>query len=143
MVEQGIAAEKSVKLTIDSKDSAMRMVQDQVLGEITRYGFDPHSLFAVRLALEEALINAIKHGNRRDPSKKVHIEFRVNTKQLDVIIEDEGPGFERHVVPDPTLDENVEKCSGRGILLMEAYMSKVVWSRGGRRVHMIKKNERG
>ena len=141
MVEPGIAVEKSVKLTIDSDLSVMRRVQDQILQEVARYQYDSHSQFAVRLALEEGLINAIKHGNHFDPKKKVKIEYRIDAHQLDVIIEDEGPGFERHGVPDPTLDENVEKCSGRGILLMEAYMDSVEWSGGGRRVHMIKKNE--
>jgi serine/threonine-protein kinase RsbW len=141
MVEPGIAVKASVKLTIDSDNAAMREVQDQVLREVARYQFDSHSQFAIRLALEEGLINAIKHGNRYDPNKKVRIEYRIDPRKLEVIIEDEGPGFERHGVPDPTLDENVEKCSGRGIHLMEAYMNSVKWSRGGRRVHMIKKNE--
>jgi serine/threonine-protein kinase RsbW len=141
MVQPGVAVENSVKLTLNSDLSAMRDIQDRVLQELIRYGFDSHSHFAVRLALEEGLINAMKHGNRFDPKKKVLFEYRINAKQLDVFIEDEGPGFERHGVPDPTLDENVEKCSGRGILLMEAYMNSVEWSRDGRRVHMIKKNE--
>ena len=44
-------------------------------------------------------------------------------------------------MPDPTLQENLEKCSGRGILLMEAYMNRVEWTNGGRRVRMVKKNE--
>jgi serine/threonine-protein kinase RsbW len=141
MVEPGVAVKNSVKLTINSDHAAMRDVQDQILQEVSRHGYDSHSQFAIRLALEEGLINAIKHGNRFDPKKKVQVEYRIGPKQLEVIIEDEGPGFERHGVPDPTLDENVEKCSGRGILLMEAYMNSVQWSRNGRRVHMIKKNE--
>lgn len=141
MVEPGIAVKKSVKLTIDSDHTAMREVQEQILQEVARRGYDSHSQFAIRLALEEGLINAIKHGNQFDPKKKVHLEYHIDANQLDIILEDEGPGFERQVVPDPTLDENVEKCSGRGILLMEAYMDHVEWSRGGRRVHMIKKNE--
>ena len=138
---EGDAVDKSVKLTIGSDPAAVRHVQDRILDEVSRCGFDPQSHFAVKLALEEALINAIKHGNRLDPKKSVHIEYKVNKKQLDVYVEDEGPGFKRNGVPDPTLDENIEKCSGRGILLMEAYMNKVHWSRGGRRVHMIKKNQ--
>jgi len=141
MVEPGIAVKKSVKLTIDSDHTAMRDLQDQILQDVVRYGYDSHSQFAIRLALEEGLINAIKHGNRFDPNKKVQVEYNIDTRQLDIILEDEGPGFERHGVPDPTLDENVEKCSGRGILLMEAYMDSIEWTRGGRRVHMIKKNE--
>ncbi len=137
----GTVMEKSVKLTIGSDQAAVRAVQDQILQEVARFNFDTQSHFAVKLALEEAIINAIKHGNRQDPKKKVHIDYTINAQQLEIIVEDEGPGFSREGVPDPTLDENIEKCSGRGILLIEAYMNSVFWSRGGRRLHMIKKNE--
>jgi serine/threonine-protein kinase RsbW len=137
----GTVTEKSVKLIIGSDQAAVRAVQDQILGELARFGFDHQSHFAVKLALEEALINAMKHGNRMDPAKKVHVEFKITVKQIEVTVEDEGPGFAREGVPDPTLDENIEKCSGRGILLIEAYMNSVYWSREGRRLHMIKKNE--
>ena len=139
--DSGAVWEKSLKLTIGSDLSAVREVRDLVLKEVDHFGFDRQSHFAIQLALEEAIINAIKHGNSHDPNKKVEIEFKINAKQLDVWIEDEGPGFKRDAVPDPTLDENIEKCSGRGILLIEAYMSSVKWTREGRRLHMIKKND--
>lgn len=70
MVQPGVAAEKSVKVNLDSDLSAMRGIQDQVLQELAKYGFDSHSHFAVRLALEEGIINAMKHGNRFDPKRK-------------------------------------------------------------------------
>jgi serine/threonine-protein kinase RsbW len=133
---EGIAVDKPVKITIASDPAAVRVLQDHVLQEMTRSGFDQPGLWAVKLALEESLINAIKHGNKNDPKKKVHVEYKVNPAQVDITVEDEGPGFERQEVPDPTLDENIEKCSGRGILLIEAYMTTVRWTRGGRRVHM-------
>ena len=137
----GAVVEKSVKLSIFSEQTAVRVIQDQILEEIARFGFDNQSHFAIKLALEEALINAMKHGNKWDPKKKVHVEYKINAARLEVMVEDEGPGFHREEVPDPTLDENIEKCSGRGILLIEAYMNSVQWSRGGRRLHMIKNNE--
>jgi serine/threonine-protein kinase RsbW len=133
--------DKPVKLTIPSQSSAVRSVQDRILLEMERGGFDHHSLFAVKLGVEEGLMNAIKHGNDSDPTKHVHVEYLVTSKQAEISIEDEGPGFKRKEVPDPTLEENIEKCSGRGILLIEAYMDSVRWSRGGRRVRMVKKNE--
>jgi hypothetical protein len=76
-----------------------------------------------------------------DPKKHVKIEASVTPKQAEIVIEDEGPGFDRKAVPDPTLDENIEKCSGRGILLMESYMNCVEWTKGGRRVRLVKKKE--
>jgi serine/threonine-protein kinase RsbW len=108
---------------------------------VQRNGFHGQSFFAINLALEEALTNAIKHGNRLDPAKKVRIEAKVTPKRAEITVEDEGPGFDRGGVPDPTSQENLEKCSGRGILLIEAYMNRVTWDRGGRRVKMVKKNE--
>ena len=139
---EGIAVDKPVKITIASDYAAAREVQERILEEVVNSGFDSQSHFAIRISLEEAFINAMKHGNKNDPKKKVQIEYKVDSELVEVTVEDEGPGFERQGVPDPTLDENIEKCSGRGILLMEAYMSSVHWSRGGRRVHMIfRKNQ--
>ena len=133
--------EKPLVFTIQSDFAAVRDVQKQILDNVASRGFNEDTTWAIKLALEEAIMNAIKHGNKLDPKKKVHIEARVTPKQAEIMVEDEGPGFERCCVPDPTLEENLEKCSGRGILLMEAYMNAVKWDRGGRRVRMIKKNE--
>ncbi len=127
--------------TIRSDFSAGHDVQKRILDAVEKAGFNSQSTFAIKLALEEALINAIKHGNKLDLKKNVHIEASVTPTVTEITIEDEGPGFERTSVPDPTLEENLDKCSGRGILLMEAYMNRVEWSQGGRRVHMVKKNE--
>jgi serine/threonine-protein kinase RsbW len=130
-----------VKLTIPSDFAASREVQKRILDEVERQGFDPHSAFAVKLALEEALINAIKHGNKLNLHKSVHISYAVSHDRCEITIEDEGPGFDRCSVPDPTLEENLEKSSGRGILLMEAYMNTVEYSNDGRKVRMVKFNE--
>jgi serine/threonine-protein kinase RsbW len=127
--------------TIRSDFSAGHDVQRRILDAVEKAGFNSQSTFAIKLALEEALINAIKHGNKLDLKKTVHIEARVTPTVTEITIEDQGPGFDRSSVPDPTLEENLDKCSGRGILLMEAYMNRVEWSRGGRRVHLVKKNE--
>jgi serine/threonine-protein kinase RsbW len=135
------SGKSSMQFTIASDFVAQNDVQEQILTEIARNGFKSDDVFGIKLALEEALINAIKHGNKLDPGKQVHIEARITPKQAEIIIEDEGPGFDRCCVPDPTLEENLQKCSGRGILLMEAYMTSVEFSKGGRRVRMIKNNE--
>ena len=127
--------------TIRSDFAAGHAVQRRIIDAVEKAGFNSQSTFAIKLALEEALINAIKHGNKLDQKKSVHIEASVTRDKTEITIEDEGPGFDRSSVPDPTLEENLDKCSGRGILLMEAYMNRVEWSRGGRRVHMVKKNE--
>jgi serine/threonine-protein kinase RsbW len=126
--------------TIPSIHAASHVIQQRILNAVQKIGFTPHSSFAIKLALEEAMINAIKHGNKLDPSKSVHIEAKVTPKTAEITIEDEGSGFDRSGVPDPTLEENLEKCSGRGILLIEAYMNRVEWSHHGRRLRMVKRN---
>ena len=128
--------------TIRSDDQDARDgVQEQILGDVRRRGYNGDAVFAIKLALEEAITNAIRHGNRQDPKKKVHVEAIVSATEAVIEVEDEGPGFERCCVPNPTLPENLEKCSGRGIHLIEAYMNEVEYTRGGRRLRMLKRNE--
>jgi serine/threonine-protein kinase RsbW len=134
---------KPLKFTIDSDFAQQRDVQAQILRRVNECGFDKDSSFAIHVALEEALINAIKHGNKLDRSKKVHIQAKIDAKKAEIIIEDEGPGFSRNTVPDPTAEENLCKCSGRGILLIESYMSNVAYSKQGRRLKMVKYNAAG
>ena len=129
-----------MKFTIQSDYSEAREVQKSILDEVARQDYDGNTAFAIKLALEEALINAVKHGNKLDSSKKVHVEASVTTSQTEIVIEDEGAGFDRDCVPDPTANENLEKCSGRGILLIEAYMDSVEWTNKGRRLRIVKKN---
>lgn len=128
-------------ITIPSTTGASRDVQKRILDDITRAGFNNDAFYAIRVALEEAMTNAIKHGNRLDPKKKVSVRATISPKAAEIVIEDEGGGFHRPGVPDPTLDENLHRCSGRGILLIESYMNEVKWTRGGRRLKMVKRNE--
>lgn len=137
---EGADLDNSLRFTIPSDFAEGRTVQARIMDEVERNGFDEEAVFAIKLALEEALINAIKHGNKLDKNKVVHIQATVTPEQAEITIEDEGPGFNRASVPDPTSDENLERLHGRGILLMEAYMSSVEWSRGGRRIRMVRRN---
>jgi serine/threonine-protein kinase RsbW len=127
-------------MTIASDYGDAREVQRLIRDEVERAGFDPDSQFAIKLALEEALINAIKHGNKLDKRKNVQVEWRISAAAAEITIEDEGPGFDRKDVPNPTDEPNLEKLTGRGILLIESYMTDVQWSNGGRRVKLVKKN---
>ena len=140
---RGKNANHSLGFTIPSDFLAARDVQRQVMAAVARNGFNDDSTFAVRIALEEGLVNAIKHGNRGDRRKTVRVEATVTPDRAEISIEDEGPGFDRSRVPDPTCDENICRPSGRGILLIESYMNQVRWDRGGRRIHMTKRNEPG
>jgi serine/threonine-protein kinase RsbW len=131
---------KPLVFTIPSDLAASRDVHKTIMDRVEAQHYDEQSTFAIRLALEEGLMNAIKHGNKLDPKKTVHVEAKVTSKATEITIEDQGKGFHREQVPDPCAEENLLKCSGRGILLMEAYMDEVKYSQGGRRVRMVKKN---
>lgn len=127
-------------MTIASSYDDAREVQALIRDEIDKARFDDDSQFAIKLALEETLINAIKHGNKLDQTKHVHVEWKITPQIAEITIEDEGPGFDRDTVPNPTEEDNLEKLTGRGLLLIESYMDSVEYSKGGRRVKLVKKN---
>src|SRR5258706_6227977 len=118
-----------------------RAIQKRIMDEVAAHHFNEDAVFAIKLALEEALINAIKHGNKEDPHKKVRIQARVTDQEAEIIIEDEGPGFDRSNVPDPTTEENLERLHGQGILMMKANMHVIEWSNNGRKVRMVRKKD--
>ncbi len=123
-------------LTISNDTVAGQSVQERIVGHMEELGYSSKDLFGVRLALEEALINAIKHGNRMNPQKKVRVECSITEQRLRVAITDEGEGFKPEDVPDPTTDENLERPCGRGIMLMKAFLSLIEFQNGGRTVVM-------
>ena len=131
----------SMKFVIPADHARGIEVQARILSEVAKFKYNSDCVFAIKLSLEEAIVNAIKHGNKLDANKKVYVEALIGPSQTELMIEDEGPGFERDVVPDPTSPENLEKCSGRGILLIEHYMNSVAWTHNGRRIHMVKRND--
>ena len=123
---------------IPSRPEASREIQDAILDKMQSLNWGEHDVFSVRLALEEALINAIKHGNHYDPNKHVKICCGVSQSLLRIEIEDQGKGFELSAVPDPTDPENLEYPCGRGIMLMRSFMSRVEFNETGNRVILEK-----
>jgi len=103
-------------------------------------GYDPDAVFGINLSLEEALTNAVRHGNAGDPDKTVTIRYFVDAERVVVMVRDEGNGFRPEAVPDPTADENLERPSGRGLMLMQSYLSQVTYSPRGNEVWMLKLN---
>ena len=114
------------------------MLLDDLLERVKQIGFPEEDHFGIHLSVEEALMNAIKHGNQRDPEKFVHVEFYLSPELLRVVVTDEGDGFNPDDVPDPTLDENLELPSGRGLMLMRTFMSFVEYNEKGNQVRMEK-----
>jgi serine/threonine-protein kinase RsbW len=105
---------------------------------LMEHGWPSREIYAVQLAVEEGLANAMRHGNRLDRSKHVRVACHLNGERIQVEIADEGPGFKPNTVPDPTLDENLERPGGRGLLLMRSYMTRVEYNAAGNAVTMEK-----
>ena len=133
----------SLEMVITNDFHQARQVEESIIATTSSYGYGEEIKFALRLSLEEALSNAIRHGNRGKADKKVHIAYQINSERIDIFVEDEGRGFDPGEVPDPTSKENLESPSGRGIMLMRAYMNKVEYNRQGNRVHLVKLNQSG
>jgi len=114
-------------------------VESEVLERVRQMGYDETARFAVRLALEEAINNAIKHGNRGDPAKAVEIVCSVTPERAEITVRDQGEGFDPASVPDPTAEENLQKPCGRGIMLMRAYMDEVRYNAKGNAVTLLKR----
>jgi serine/threonine-protein kinase RsbW len=110
----------------------------EVLAQLKLLGWTERDLFAVEMALVESLVNAMRHGNRLDAKKKVVVEIKASPDRFWMRVEDEGPGFRPDVVPDCTAAENLERCSGRGLALIKAYMSRVEYNECGNSVTMEK-----
>ena len=109
-----------------------------VIAKMASLGFSEKDIFGMRLALEEALVNSVKHGHRYDPTKKVEIRYRVCHEHALVQIEDQGPGFDPTWIPDPTAPENLDRPCGRGVLLMRFYTTWIRYNERGNCVTFCK-----
>jgi serine/threonine-protein kinase RsbW len=127
---------------IESDTAAGRRVLDEVLGELQARHWCQRDVFAVHLAMEEALVNAIIHGNRLARDKHVRISCRMSPELIRVEISDEGPGFDPDALPDPTDPERLGCPGGRGVLLMRAFMSRVEWGGSGNCVLLERRRHR-
>jgi len=127
---------------IGSDLNQARKLEERLLEEVPRCGFSDAEVFAVKLALEECFINAIRHGNKFDPKKTVHVNWNIDEQRADFTIRDEGEGFAIDTVPDPTTDENLEKPCGRGLMLIRAYMDEVKFNEHGNQIHMVKRRSK-
>ena len=106
-------------------------------------GYGDEDLEAVNLALVEALTNAIRHGNRRDPAKSVFVEFDIDGQEIRISVRDEGEGFDVAGLPDARSPSGKRKPSGRGVFLLRAYMDEVNYNEKGNSVTLVKKRKSG
>lgn len=134
-------AQMATELTIPSDLAEARRVQGLIEEALQASAYTEHDIFSIKLALEEALVNAIKHGNQMDPDKRVFVVYNVTAERFDIRITDEGAGFNPADVPDPTDPDNLERPCGRGLLLMRGFMTEVEYHGKGNVVTMAKVRE--
>jgi serine/threonine-protein kinase RsbW len=130
------------KLSIASDPVAIEQVSQGILKRLNQSGFSEDDVFAVHLALEEAMVNAHKHGNKLDSSKKITLDYKIDETGFEISICDEGKGFDPKIVPDPRLDENLLRSDGRGLLLIRSYMDLANYNSVGNCISMIRYRNR-
>ncbi|MCX5677599.1 MAG: ATP-binding protein [Candidatus Omnitrophica bacterium] len=128
-----------ILIKVPSEMRYIRKVSSGVLSGLKHYNVDEGRLFDIRLCVEEAVRNAMVHGNHSDSALSVKIAYWVDNGVLSVEIEDEGSGFDHTNVDDPTLAGHILKNSGRGVYLIKKLMDKVEYNDKGNKVAMIKR----
>jgi serine/threonine-protein kinase RsbW len=135
-----MAADSPVQcsLVVESEPSALGRPCRQILAALEEKGFSQDDLFAVHLAMEEAFLNAVKHGNKMDATKKVKVEYTVDQEKVEICVTDEGEGFDPGTIPDPRVGENLYRPEGRGLLLISSYMHTVEYTSRGTSLRMVR-----
>jgi len=131
-----------VQLDLESRLAVLEDVEQALTRVSEAAGLNPDSAINVGVAVRESVVNAIKHGNRLDAAKQIHVSLIVDDDALEIVVRDEGPGFDPEAVPDPFAEENLLKPDGRGMLMMKSFMDAVQFtfpSCGGTVVRMRKR----
>lgn len=126
-------------IDLPSERGSSRLILDELLEQLGAHGWSPSDIFAIQLASEEAITNAIVHGNQLDPAKRVQVSCAVTAELARIEVEDQGVGFDPAQVPDCTDDDRLDVPSGRGVMLMRSFMTTVTFNPRGNRVTMEKK----
>ncbi|NBW96051.1 MAG: ATP-binding protein [Planctomycetia bacterium] len=126
---------------LPSERGASRLVMDELLEQLGLHGWSPTDIFGIHLAAEEAIVNAIVHGNKLDPAKTVHVSCQVSPELARIEVTDAGPGFDPASIPDCTLEERLEVPSGRGVMLMRSFMTRIEYNAKGNGVVLEKRRE--
>ena len=131
----------SAEITITSDLSEAQRVRELIEESLRASKYSETDIVRSSIALEEALVNAIKHGNQMDPEKRVYVHYTVTDERFDIRIADEGEGFNPGWNSDPTDPVTEEGPGGRGLLLMHHFMTEVQYHGRGNVVTMTKIRE--
>ena len=128
----------SETISIPSVSEKVADVAEKISAVLERFLPDETARFDVRLAVQEAVMNAVEHGNKNDNRKRVTVEYTVDDEKVGVTVTDEGSGFNPETVPDPTLEENLLKERGRGLFLIRNLVDRAYHNERGNQITMIK-----
>ncbi len=132
---------EKIEFELPSDITLMNGVLQYLLGRVAKLGLIAPERSNLFIALDEAFVNAVKHGNKNDPTKLVRVGAELSPKEACFTIEDEGEGFDVQTIPDPRDPANLFKSSGRGVLLIYNIMDEVEYNAQGNRVKMVKRPE--
>ncbi len=122
MPEQGSGEIRSVDTVLDSTLDSVDTAETETLRVAEELGFEEEDLHKIGMAVRECMVNAVVHGNRYNARKRVHFSILKGDDRMTVVIRDEGEGFDLQSLPDPLAEENLLRQSGRGLLLIQAFM---------------------
>jgi len=134
-----IAVREKIDLELPSDLRLMNSVLEYLLDRVDKLGLAAVEQSNLFVALDEAFVNAVKHGNRNDPGKLLRVTAELSAREAIFTIEDEGDGFDVQAIPDPTDPANLFKSSGRGVLLIYNIMDEVEYSQRGNKLRMVKR----
>jgi serine/threonine-protein kinase RsbW len=113
-------------------------VIESVAATMVAAGYPEDDIVGVRLAMQEAIVNAVQHGNGNNPAKRVEVHHRVSADGVLIKVQDQGRGFDPNAVPDPCAPENLERLGGRGLCLMRAVTTWLRFDERGNCVTLCK-----
>lgn len=128
---------QQVKITLPSLMENIRIVESFIDNAKERFDIDDDIYGNIMVAVTESVNNAIRHGNKFDKDKNVHLSLFVEPNRLRFEVEDEGMGFDYHHLPDPTSPENLENPGGRGIFLIQALTDEMTFDKDGRHLSLV------
>ena len=118
-----------VHYSLDSTLATINTVEQTAHDYALKAGFPEDELGNISLAAREAAVNAVMHGNKQSPDKKVALSIELTGEALTIRVADQGPGFDPDSLPDPLAPENILRSSGRGIFLIRAFMDELKFRR--------------
>jgi serine/threonine-protein kinase RsbW len=136
---KGTAQDWKFDKSIPSEPDCCAKIIHVVLDQLEKNEWSNKDTFGIHMAMEEAIMNAIHHGNHCAPDKDVKILIEISRDRFYAKVTDQGCGFDPAKVPDPTEEENLEKTSGRGVMLIKSFVDEVIYNEKGNSLELKKK----